>query len=534
MPDPLVIVAPTVLGGGATPVPLDWYDVKAWGAKGDGTTNDTAAIQAAFNAVPAAGGVVYVPPGTYICTSQITSTNKPITVMGAGMLVSKINWPTSAASSGLLFTQAVDIYPVSITGLSLLTDKLAVGTAIKVDMSGQKDVTVHHVMGPSNPRLVIRDVHVSGPGSASEITSGFLIGIDLVDVEEAVIDHYVFCGYHNNTWTAILSEAGIRMTTDRVDGRASEVQITHSFIYAAQVGIDIAYYEGVTISQTDCVYCDYGVRHVGGQDQINILDSHMNVTTRGIKLGLGADSLAATMGVIRNCLIYGISYAAAPIVGIELNGAQFYQVDENSFNNDSSFAFTAIELSGAANANRIGPNVYETVSKGIVVGASAVNTLIASAQRYGAVTVAEYTDSSTSTIYEGYAVAYTPTWTGTTTNPVLGNGTLTGKYIRNGKHVHVEILLTPGGTTTYGTGFWIFSLPYTQAATYAVLGDVMAQDTSASLTFGAGTWIYGAAQIIPAATSGANGGLALYGPAFPFTWATGDKLGITCDYETAS
>lgn len=45
-----------------------WYDVKAdFNATGDGSTNDYTAIQAALDAIPAAGGVVYFPPGRYRC-----------------------------------------------------------------------------------------------------------------------------------------------------------------------------------------------------------------------------------------------------------------------------------------------------------------------------------------------------------------------------------------------------------------------------------------------------------------------------------
>src|SRR5690349_6913717 len=46
-------------------------NVKAFGAVGDGVTDDTAAIQAALNAVPGIGGVVYVPAGTYLLTSGL-------------------------------------------------------------------------------------------------------------------------------------------------------------------------------------------------------------------------------------------------------------------------------------------------------------------------------------------------------------------------------------------------------------------------------------------------------------------------------
>lgn len=44
-----------------------WYNAKAYGAAGDGVTNDRAAVQAAIDAAnTAGGGIVWFPPGTYI------------------------------------------------------------------------------------------------------------------------------------------------------------------------------------------------------------------------------------------------------------------------------------------------------------------------------------------------------------------------------------------------------------------------------------------------------------------------------------
>ena len=70
-----------------------WYNVNAYGAVGNGSTNDTAAIQSAINAAAAdGGGTVFLPAGTY----RITATHEPgvrfyglkvpskITLKGAG------------------------------------------------------------------------------------------------------------------------------------------------------------------------------------------------------------------------------------------------------------------------------------------------------------------------------------------------------------------------------------------------------------------------------------------------------------------
>src|SRR3974390_2853523 len=48
------------------------YDVRAFGAVGDGTNNDTVAFQKAFDAAKTAGGgTVMVPPGNYLIGSVV-------------------------------------------------------------------------------------------------------------------------------------------------------------------------------------------------------------------------------------------------------------------------------------------------------------------------------------------------------------------------------------------------------------------------------------------------------------------------------
>src|SRR3954468_16048001 len=68
------LVAPVMLSRGArsaiTPVPGAGavYDVRSFGAVGDGKTIDSLAINRAIEAAASkGGGTVYVPAGTYVC-----------------------------------------------------------------------------------------------------------------------------------------------------------------------------------------------------------------------------------------------------------------------------------------------------------------------------------------------------------------------------------------------------------------------------------------------------------------------------------
>jgi hypothetical protein len=61
-----------------------WHDVKAYGAKGDGTTDDTTAIQAAINACGTIGGTVFIPAGYYKLTATLNiNTKRGIRISGA-------------------------------------------------------------------------------------------------------------------------------------------------------------------------------------------------------------------------------------------------------------------------------------------------------------------------------------------------------------------------------------------------------------------------------------------------------------------
>jgi hypothetical protein len=58
---------------GAPPAPV--FDVKARGAAGDGTTKDTAALQAVIDSIPPSGGTVYLHDGTFVTGTLVLKSN---------------------------------------------------------------------------------------------------------------------------------------------------------------------------------------------------------------------------------------------------------------------------------------------------------------------------------------------------------------------------------------------------------------------------------------------------------------------------
>jgi len=63
--------------------------------------------------------------------------------------------------------------------------------------------------------------------------------------------------------------------------------------------------------------------------------------------------------------------------------------------------------------------------------------------------------------------SFTPTWTAAITNPAIGNGTRSGKYVKLNKLIVYRASISAGSTTTFGTGVWRVDLPVTAASAYA-------------------------------------------------------------------
>lgn len=132
--------------------------------------------------------------------------------------------------------------------------------------------------------------------------------------------------------------------------------------------------------------------------------------------------------------------------------------------------------------------------------------------------------------------SFTPTWSSDGTLPVLGNGTISGRYRRNGDSLDVEYYLTPGNTTTFGTGNYTMSLPTgfvidtSKTAPNAV--DINHQmsgtgwwgttDTAVANYTGSRIQYHSTTTLSFIWQSSASGANSLWTPTAPYTFGTGD------------
>lgn len=127
--------------------------------------------------------------------------------------------------------------------------------------------------------------------------------------------------------------------------------------------------------------------------------------------------------------------------------------------------------------------------------------------------------------------SYTPVWTAATTNPVLNNGTLTGKYCQIGKLVFVKFRLVIGSTTTLGSGDWSISLPLGPSASHANLETFF---SCPSLCAGAyrhdiGTFPSGASTFLMIGVAAGS----FYKSTIPAAWVSGNFINSEFFYELA-
>jgi Pectate lyase superfamily protein len=113
--------------------PTPWVDARAFGAVGNNVADDTAALQAALNAVPP-GGLLYIPPGAYVCSSALVVPNYHVSIRGAGRESTVLTWRNAIpGGKAIVANFSVITYCFAVTDMTLVTGAANNGTAISAE-----------------------------------------------------------------------------------------------------------------------------------------------------------------------------------------------------------------------------------------------------------------------------------------------------------------------------------------------------------------------------------------------------------------
>ncbi len=249
----------------------DVLSAKDFGTKGDGATDDTAALQAAINALPATGGRVYIPRGTYKISDTLTNTNRPLILDGEGRDASVIvqtiagKGVVSHASTGsgsnpnnVGGTHGNPLKSLTLRNLRLSAGVAAAGTAVLASFAD----------GTTNEALFCADNLAIG--NVNSTSYGFTIGIDLNECNGTRISNLWISGDQNSGGTDTTSANPFTMTSAiRFRGTGTSVGISHLLrdlaINNAGYGLEVQNkHEGFYISGSEFVAVANGVRCLAG------------------------------------------------------------------------------------------------------------------------------------------------------------------------------------------------------------------------------------------------------------------------------
>jgi hypothetical protein len=480
------MVTSTVSVGSATPTARslanrssDVFNVKDFGAKGDGDNDDSTAIQAAINAANVAGGILFFPPGTYIHSATLVWKNN-VKYVGAGMRTTKITY----------------------TGVS--------------------DGNV--INNPSNSstaaNITIQDISFLSTGGQ------FAGKADFVDNGSTYL-RLVRCLFYGQMIGLILDQTEISTVEQCEFGTgAAAGSVGLWFINGADrtVGNTVGYTNQILV--TGCQFNNYGpgisIVDDGGNDH-SFISNNFNV-----------GSIHARLSGVCGCVFSGGEYEFATISSIfvkatKLNGAAQWQKVQ------SLNIFGGVWYQGAANVLQMDAASIEklalfgntiSTSGGVISGGNVPSDVVAHGNVQigagdGAALINNYFDGAT----------YTPVWGSTGTAPAIGNGTLVGWYSRKGRTVSVKGVLTLGSTSTQGTGTWTVTTPVNADVSVAQAGGGSSLGIPGGVYYNLATLRNAggtAMQFYP------NASAAPVGVGVPAAWAAGNAIYFSFEFTAAN
>ena len=212
-----------------------WLNIEAFGGKGDNTTDNVAALNAALAALSGTGGAILFPAGKYRFNSAV-SYNIPggifsVALVGAGQDATILTWPN--VSGGLTITYAGAGSSVHVRDMSFTTGQNGGSTALLLTMgaaSGQSASDLYRVTFRGD--------------DGYNVANFWNIGLSVANVSNVAVDQATFFGAGNSgIGIKLLGLPGSSLYATQLNFAKSDFQ---SLATGIQYG---SFVQGVTVDQ---------------------------------------------------------------------------------------------------------------------------------------------------------------------------------------------------------------------------------------------------------------------------------------------
>lgn len=340
--------------GGITGAASGIINVKNYGAKGDGVTDDTAGVQAALNAA-AGGGDVWFPAGTYFLASAVSlSPTQNVHVHGAGTGVSILK----CSSSGI----AIALPSNSCVTVSDLTFARAATGSANTGLS---------IISPDQS-ATCRMYNLEFGNQAQMATTSWATAISIVGQGVPILDA-IKIWMPNGTGSA--GPIGITYAGNDTTHTATGLRIANSFIQGGQYGVHMGNNtEGLYLVATDIIgtdYCVYWSPTAGASNWLTATSCHFNCNISGVYVR-GVNFIQ----LVNNFFLRG--GGTAPWVAVDIGTAAYVTISGNNVYGAQTGTETCISINNAATGpvSITGNVLQNTTGYGIVLSGNTAAAVI--------------------------------------------------------------------------------------------------------------------------------------------------------------
>lgn len=301
-------------------------DVRNYGAIGDGVHDDTAAIQAAINALPIDGGTVYVPGGTYMIDAVRNLRLRSLMYLQLAADAKLVAKPNSADRYYVL-----NIYKVSDVEIS--------GGQIVGERDQHLGTTGewgHAIMVRGSKRITVRDIRLSNCWGDGLSIGGAADTSGTIPSEDVAVANIVSTQNRRQAVT-IGRSRGVKIY---------DSELSYSGGIKPSCGIDIEPDPDTTATTSGVRVENCWIHHNDGNG-IQVYKTVLNVVIKACTIeynaGYGVLLLNADTGYVVNNKfmhnrLYGVSARSA---------THGYQISSNTFRNNKTLYYGVQESTGA-------------------------------------------------------------------------------------------------------------------------------------------------------------------------------------------